>query len=85
MSYPQACPQKLCISLPCPQTIDFRYVIRTMAIFAYGRGSTKEQTTKYPKREFEQAGYNVACWIAGTENMGTRSACSRPRQHVTAR
>ncbi len=49
-----------------------------MATFAYGRVSTKEQTTENQRREIEGAGHVVDYWFADTIS-GKTSAGQRPQ------
>lgn len=49
-----------------------------MAIFGYGRVSTKEQTTENQRREIEAAGYAVDYWYADEGVSGKVSAAQRP-------
>ena len=49
-----------------------------MAIFAYGRVSTKEQTADNQRLEIEQAGHKVDYWYADTIS-GKTSASQRPQ------
>jgi putative DNA-invertase from lambdoid prophage Rac len=50
-----------------------------MAIFGYGRVSTKEQTTENQRREIETAGYAVDYWYADEGVSGKVSAVQRPQ------
>lgn len=50
-----------------------------MATFAYGRVSTKEQTTENQRREIEAAGYQVEYWFADEGVSGKVSAMQRPQ------
>lgn len=50
-----------------------------MAVFGYGRVSTKEQTTENQRREIEAAGYAVEYWYADDGISGKVSAMQRPR------
>ena len=50
-----------------------------MAIFGYGRVSTKEQTTENQRREIEAAGYQVEYWYADDGVSGKVSAMQRPQ------
>lgn len=50
-----------------------------MATFAYGRVSTKEQTTENQRREIEAAGYQVDYWYADEGVSGKVSALQRPQ------
>ncbi len=50
-----------------------------MAIFGYGRVSTKEQTTENQRREIEAAGYAVDYWYADEGVSGKVSAAQRPQ------
>jgi len=50
-----------------------------MAIFGYGRVSTKEQTTENQRREIEVAGYAVDYWYADEGVSGKVSALQRPQ------
>ncbi|TQK00148.1 recombinase family protein [Herbaspirillum sp. SJZ107] len=50
-----------------------------MAIFGYGRVSTKEQTTENQRREIEAAGYAVDYWYADEGVSGKVSASQRPQ------
>lgn len=49
-----------------------------MATFAYGRVSTKDQTTENQRREIEAAGYRVDYWFADEGVSGKTSASQRP-------
>lgn len=50
-----------------------------MAIFGYGRVSTKEQTTENQRREIEAAGYAIDYWYADEGVSGKVSASQRPQ------
>ena len=50
-----------------------------MAIFGYGRVSTKEQTTENQRREIQCAGYHVEYWFADEGVSGKISALQRPQ------
>lgn len=50
-----------------------------MAIFGYGRVSTKEQTTENQRREIEAAGYAVDYWHTDEGVSGKVSALQRPQ------
>jgi putative DNA-invertase from lambdoid prophage Rac len=50
-----------------------------MAIFAYGRVSTKDQSTENQKLEIERAGYQVEYWYADEGVSGKVSAGQRPQ------
>lgn len=50
-----------------------------MATFAYGRVSTKEQTTANQRLEIEAAGYAVEYWYADEGVSGKVSAMQRPQ------
>jgi DNA invertase Pin-like site-specific DNA recombinase len=50
-----------------------------MAVFGYGRVSTKEQTTENQRREIEAAGYSVEYWHADEGVSGKMSAVQRPQ------
>ncbi|QYG04499.1 recombinase family protein [Massilia sp. NP310] len=50
-----------------------------MAVFGYGRVSTKEQTTENQRREIEGAGYAVEYWFADEGVSGKVSATQRPQ------
>jgi putative DNA-invertase from lambdoid prophage Rac len=50
-----------------------------MAIFGYGRVSTKEQTTENQRREIEAAGYTISYWYADGGVLGKVSATQRPQ------
>ncbi|MGZ3182932.1 MAG: recombinase family protein [Telluria sp.] len=50
-----------------------------MATFAYGRVSTKDQTTENQRREIEAAGYAVDYWFADEGVSGKVSAMQRPQ------
>jgi putative DNA-invertase from lambdoid prophage Rac len=50
-----------------------------MAIFAYGRVSTKDQTTANQKLEIESAGYKVEYWFADEGVSGKMHASQRPQ------
>ena len=49
-----------------------------MATFAYGRVSTKEQTTENQRLEIEAAGYQVDYWFADEGISGKTHATQRP-------
>lgn len=50
-----------------------------MAVFGYGRVSTKEQTTENQRREIEAAGYVVEYWYPEEGVSGKVSAMQRPQ------
>ncbi len=50
-----------------------------MAIFGYGRVSTKEQTTENQRREIEASGYAIDFWHADEGVSGKVSALQRPQ------
>lgn len=50
-----------------------------MATFAYGRVSTKDQTTENQRHEIEAAGYAVDYWYADEGVSGKMSAMQRPQ------
>ena len=50
-----------------------------MAIFGYGRVSTKEQTTENQRREIEAAGYSIDYWHADEGVSGKVAASQRPQ------
>lgn len=50
-----------------------------MAIFGYGRVSTKEQTTENQKQEIERAGFKVDYWFADNGVSGKSYASQRPQ------
>jgi DNA invertase Pin-like site-specific DNA recombinase len=50
-----------------------------MAIFAYGRVSTKDQTTENQRMEIERAGYAIDYWFADEGVSGKVSASQRPQ------
>lgn len=50
-----------------------------MAIFAYGRVSTKDQHTENQRQEIERAGYKVDYWFADEGVSGKVSASQRPQ------
>jgi putative DNA-invertase from lambdoid prophage Rac len=50
-----------------------------MAIFAYGRVSTKDQTSENQRLEIERAGYQVDYWFADEGVSGKVSASQRPQ------
>lgn len=50
-----------------------------MATFAYGRVSTKDQSTENQKLEIERAGYQVDYWYADEGVSGKVSAGQRPQ------
>jgi DNA invertase Pin-like site-specific DNA recombinase len=50
-----------------------------MATFAYGRVSTKDQSTENQKLEIERAGYKVDYWYADEGVSGKVSAGQRPQ------
>lgn len=49
-----------------------------MAAFAYGRVSTKDQTSKNQRLDIEKAGYKVDYWFADEGVSGKVSASQRP-------
>ena len=50
-----------------------------MAVFAYGRVSTKDQTTENQRQEIERAGYKIDYWYADEGVSGKVSASQRPQ------
>jgi putative DNA-invertase from lambdoid prophage Rac len=50
-----------------------------MATFAYGRVSTKDQTTENQRQEIERAGYTVDYWFADEGVSGKVHASQRPQ------
>jgi putative DNA-invertase from lambdoid prophage Rac len=50
-----------------------------MAIFAYSRVSTKEQSTENQRIEIERAGYKIDYWYADEAISGKTSASQRPK------
>jgi putative DNA-invertase from lambdoid prophage Rac len=50
-----------------------------MATFAYGRVSTKDQTTENQRQEIERAGYKVDYWFADEGVSGKVHASQRPQ------
>lgn len=50
-----------------------------MAIFAYSRVSTKDQTTANQKLEIENAGYKIDYWFADEGMSGKTHASQRPQ------
>jgi putative DNA-invertase from lambdoid prophage Rac len=50
-----------------------------MAIFGYGRVSTKDQTTENQRREIEAAGYAIGYWYADEGVSGKVPAAQRPQ------
>ena len=50
-----------------------------MAIFAYGRVSTLDQTTENQRQEIERAGYKVDFWYSDEGVSGKVSAAQRPQ------
>ena len=50
-----------------------------MAVFAYGRVSTKDQTTENQRLEIERAGYKIEYWFADEGVSGKVHASQRPR------
>jgi len=50
-----------------------------MATFAYGRVSTKDQTTENQKLEIQSAGYPVDYWYADEGVSGSTQASQRPQ------
>jgi putative DNA-invertase from lambdoid prophage Rac len=50
-----------------------------MAVFAYGRVSTKDQTTENQRQEIERAGYKLEYWYADEGVSGKVSAAQRPQ------
>ena len=47
-----------------------------MAVFAYGRVSTKDQTTENQRQEIERAGYKTEYWYAD-EGVSGKAANNR--------
>jgi putative DNA-invertase from lambdoid prophage Rac len=56
-----------------------------MAIFGYGRVSTKDQTTENQRREIEAAGYAIGYWYADEGVSGKVSASQRPHDTLAFR
>lgn len=52
---------------------------RDMATFAYGRVSTKDQTSENQRLEIERAGYQVDYWFSDEGVSGKVSASQRPQ------
>lgn len=50
-----------------------------MTVFAYGRVSTKDQTTENQRREIETAGYAIGFWFADEGVSGKVPAAQRPQ------
>lgn len=50
-----------------------------MSVFAYGRVSTKDQTTANQRQEIERAGYPVEYWFADEGVSGKVHASQRPQ------
>jgi DNA invertase Pin-like site-specific DNA recombinase len=50
-----------------------------MAVFGYGRVSTKDQTTENQRRDIEVAGYKTGYWYADEGVSGKVSAAQRPQ------
>jgi DNA invertase Pin-like site-specific DNA recombinase len=50
-----------------------------VATFAYGRVSTKDQTTENQRQEIERAGYQVDYWYADEGISGKTPAAERPQ------
>lgn len=50
-----------------------------MAIFAYGRVSTKDQTTENQRMDIEKAGFKVDYWFADEGISGKTHASQRPQ------
>lgn len=50
-----------------------------MAVFAYGRVSTKDQTTENQRGEIERGGYKVDFWFSDEGVSGKVSASQRPQ------
>lgn len=50
-----------------------------MAIFAYGRVSTMDQTTEHQRRDIERAGYKVDYWFADEGVSGKTPVQQRPQ------
>ena len=50
-----------------------------MAVFGYGRVSTKEQQSENQRLELERAGYDVAYWYADEAVSGKVTAAQRPQ------
>jgi putative DNA-invertase from lambdoid prophage Rac len=59
--------------------IDQRMTGSKMAVFGYGRVSTKEQQSENQRLELERAGYDVAYWYADEGVSGKVSAAQRPQ------
>lgn len=53
-----------------------------MAVFAYGRVSTKDQTTENQRQDIERAGYKIEYWYADEGISGKVSASQRPQFKV---
>ena len=51
----------------------------TLSVFAYGRVSTKDQTTENQRQEIERAGYQVEYWFADEGVSGKVHASQRPQ------
>ncbi len=50
-----------------------------MTVFAYGRVSTKDQTTENQRREIDAAGYSIGFWFADEGVSGKVPAALRPQ------
>lgn len=50
-----------------------------MAIFAYGRVSTKDQTSENQRQDIEKAGIKVDFWFADEGVSGKTQASQRPQ------
>lgn len=50
-----------------------------MAIFGYGRVSTREQTTENQRHEIESAGYELEFWFSDDGVSGATKAVERPQ------
>lgn len=59
--------------------LDDNYRGNSMAIFAYSRVSTKDQTTANQKLDIESAGYKVDYWFSDEGVSGKVSASQRPQ------
>jgi putative DNA-invertase from lambdoid prophage Rac len=58
---------------------DQRMAESKMAVFGYGRVSTKEQQSENQRLELERAGYDVAYWYADEGVSGKVLAAQRPQ------
>jgi putative DNA-invertase from lambdoid prophage Rac len=55
---------------------------KSMAVFGYGRVSTKEQQSENQRLELERAGYQVTYWFADEGVSGKVAASERPQFRI---